>query len=337
MKYCNIFIIVISNDCSLSTSVDTSENITPVDLGKALKKPNHNKSSTPNKLVMKIKKNKKFTKTYRALFNHELTLVESSILNLLVSFSNKDLKIFITNNGISKGFNNSISTSTIIRSIKKLKELGYITKSICNSNYEETGKWFNQRTIEVTDKTFDLINAEPTAEETATVEPIIEAVPAPVEKIIETPAEEETIQLEESAPVVEEETKAAPVVVEELINTKDVLNFIFPAIDTSQLYDYFYCVNRLEPEVTKSKLIELLSNNMTPVKAMLNYPEAYKDNSAYLNAFNSINDYSPEEAIEIIEAEQETTEQDKKVIMMNDHQKEIDENQKWFEELQAME
>ena len=176
----------------------------------------------------KIKKEITFVKQYNQLFNQELKLTESLILNLLTSYANANLKVIISNKGISDFFNGNIKKRCVSASVNRLKELGYITNSLCNQNYEESGKWFNQRTIIVTDKTFDLINGEP-IKESVPVEAVASPLPEPIKEVVTAPKVEKVI------------TPAEPVQAEpepsESFNLKDILDSV---IDDEEITKRYY-------------------------------------------------------------------------------------------------
>ena len=105
---------------------------------------------------------KKYTSTYIKNYHSileikEISLTETYIFNLIISYQNFNL----SNEAIVKSLHNKISLSMVEKTITKLTNLGYITKSTTKNRYDDSGKWRNKRFITLTDKTINILNTKP--------------------------------------------------------------------------------------------------------------------------------------------------------------------------------
>jgi DNA-binding transcriptional ArsR family regulator len=81
------------------------------------------------------------------------------VLALLVSYDeNNDKDITLTSKQIAKHFKCKIAQKTVDKSLPKLEELGYITKRMEDFWNEYSSNYDNKRLIEVTDKTYSIVN-----------------------------------------------------------------------------------------------------------------------------------------------------------------------------------
>jgi DNA-binding transcriptional ArsR family regulator len=115
------------------------------------------------KMAEKIKKIKSIGNYLMLHYNlfqiPELTLHQIMVLALLVSYDeNNNKDITLTSKQIAKHFKCKIAQKTVDKSLPKLEELGYITKRMQDFWYEYSSNYDNKRLIEVTDKTYSIVN-----------------------------------------------------------------------------------------------------------------------------------------------------------------------------------
>jgi len=255
---------------------------------------------------------KKYTSTYIKNYHSileikEISLTETYIFNLIISYQNFNL----SNEAIVKSLHNKISLSMVEKTITKLTNLGYITKSTTKNRYDDSGKWRNKRFITLTDKTINILNTKPEGVQpeqptTKTKKQMTEEELKRVQEVSKTlelkkaaPAAPKT-KLVQLTPIAKETPaeaiKTVPVVVsEDKVNPYTVFNLV---IDNPKLVAAFKRSLMLKifqlKELTLTELVDIMTKSKSLFKGDANVKVSSEEFNVIINKIKNLTTPLPE-------------------------------------------
>jgi len=255
---------------------------------------------------------KKYTSTYIKNYHSileikEISLTETYIFNLIISYQNFNL----SNEAIVKSLHNKISLSMVEKTITKLTNLGYITKSTTKNRYDDSGKWRNKRFITLTDKTINILNTKP--EGVQPEQPTAKTKKQMTEEELKRVQEvSKTLELKKAAPAapktklvqltpIAKETpaeaiKTVPVVVsEDKVNPYTVFNLV---MDNPKLVAAFKRSLMLKifqlKELTLTELVDIMTKSKSLFKGDANVKVSSEEFNVIINKIKNLTTPLPE-------------------------------------------
>lgn len=197
------------------------------------------------------------------------------------------------------------------KTITKLTNLGYITKSTTKNRYDDSGKWRNKRFITLTDKTINILNTKPEGVQpeqptTKTKKQMTEEELKRVQEVSKTlelkkaaPAAPKT-KLVQLTPIAKETPaeaiKTVPVVVsEDKVNPYTVFNLV---IDNPKLVAAFKRSLMLKifqlKELTLTELVDIMTKSKSLFKGDANVKVSSEEFNVIINKIKNLTTPLPE-------------------------------------------
>lgn len=255
---------------------------------------------------------KKYTSTYIKNYHSileikEISLTETYIFNLIISYQNFNL----SNEAIVKSLHNKISLSMVEKTITKLTNLGYITKSTTKNRYDDSGKWRNKRFITLTDKTINILNTKP--EGVQPEQPTAKTKKQMTEEELKRVQEvSKTLELKKAAPAapktklvqltpIAKETPAEAIKTVPVVVSEDKVNpyTVFPLVmDNPKLVAAFKRSLMLKifqlKELTLTELVDIMTKNKSMFKGDANVKVSSEEFNVIINKIKNLTTPLPE-------------------------------------------
>jgi len=247
------------------------------------------------KMAKKIKKNENYLRVFNNIWKiKDLTFHQIMVLSLLVSYDELNEKdITLTNKAIAKHFNFIIAKKTVDAFIPKLEELGYITKHQEDVWSEYSNNYESKRHIEITSKTYAIINDElPIEEGLQSAETTTHSIPLEALKEPESTMTSTAIE----APIEKPKTSSTygkPTIKKvidtpyhnTLVDTKKLITASLSdnKLNGDKIYEY---LNRTPKpatdEMTPEEFLKVVIKNQYNLKSLTNYTINYKAMVSYI-------------------------------------------------------
>jgi len=255
---------------------------------------------------------KKYTSTYIKNYHSileikEISLTETYIFNLIISYQNFNL----SNEAIVKSLHNKISLSMVEKTITKLTNLGYITKSTTKNRYDDSGKWRNKRFITLTDKTINILNTKP--EGVQPEQPTTKTKKQMTEEELKRVQEvSKTLELKKAAPAapktklvqltpIAKETPAEAIKTVPVVVSEDKVNpyTVFPLVmDNPKLVAAFKRSLMLKifqlKELTLTELVDIMTKSKSLFKGDANVKVSSEEFNVIINKIKNLTTPLPE-------------------------------------------